>query len=144
MRTLAYASFALGLAACGGTPASFTGTLSISSPKNNDTVAATDGKISVAFDTNYVLKPAGGCNGQTGCGSVFLQVDGAACYASGKAYNVDATVSPTDVDLTLCPTVAGTHTISAELRQDDAAQDFVENNVTKDPITSSVTITVTQ
>lgn len=134
-------------AACSAssTSSTFGGRIAITAPKNNTTISApADGKIPVTIDTNYILKPFGACNGQTGCGSVFLQVDQQSCWAPGVMYNALATSSPTNVDLTLCPMVVGTHQITAELRQDDANHDFVEDSITKSPVTDSITIVVTQ
>ena len=132
------------LSGCSGDiPSSISGTLSIRSPADKAIVSLpADKKISVTFDTNYVLKDPGTCGGQSGCGSVYLLVDGTACNAPGKAWNANATSSPTSVDLALCNTAVGVHTISAELHQDGGT--FVENSVTKDPVTSSVTVTVQQ
>jgi len=146
MRNLLWV-LSIGVAACSAssTSSTFGGRLSITSPKNNATITApADGKIPVSIDTNYILKPFGACNGQSGCGSVFLQVDQQSCWATGAQYNALATSSPTDVDLTLCPMVVGTHQITAELRQDDANHDFVEDSITKSPVTDSITIVVTQ
>jgi hypothetical protein len=125
------------------TPSSLGGRLSISAPTSNEMIAnPSNGLIPVTFDTNYVLKDPGTCNGQSGCGSVYLLIDGTNCNASGEAWNVNATSSPDSVNLGLCATAIGQHTISAELHTDTGA--FVENSITKTPVTAAVTITIQQ
>ncbi|MEO6953447.1 MAG: hypothetical protein ABI321_16720 [Polyangia bacterium] len=129
------------LVACGGTPAGVNPELSLKSPADNSTITApADHLVAVEFSTNYFLKPTGKCDGQDHCGTVYLLIDNTTCDQSGKPYNTQAVVSPSSVDLSLCATAAGSHKITAELHNDDGT--VVESNVSHDPVTSSVTITV--
>jgi hypothetical protein len=126
------------------TSSTFGGRIAITSPADGTSVAKpSDNKLTVSFDTNYVLKDPGGCNGQTGCGSVYLLIDGSACNQSGKAWNTFATASPATVDLSLCSMAIGAHSLQAELHQDDAAGSFVENSITHAPVLSKVAFTIT-
>lgn len=152
MRSFLYSALvlvggSLPVVGCGSdsTPATLGGRLSITAPASGASLAKpANNKLTVTFDTNYVLKTPGGCGGQSGCGSVFLLIDGTACNQTGKAWNTFATASPIDVDLSLCSMALGSHSIQAELHQDDPAQSFVENSITHDPVTDKITITVTQ
>lgn len=142
MMFIALGSVSLVACSADSTPSTLGGRLEITAPSNGTSVAKpADNKLPVTFDTNYVLKNPGTCNGQTSCGSVYLLVDGTNCNATGKSWNTLATSSPMSVDLGLCSMALGAHTISAELRGDDG--NFIETSVTREPITSKVTITVT-
>lgn len=122
-----------------GSITSATASLSITSPTNNSTVnVGTNNEIAVNFNTNYTLRAPGQCDSIQNCGHVWILVDSSTCNQKGQDYNTLAVSSPAEVNLGLCPTVAGTHTITAELLNDlnDPVNDALGN-----PATSSVTIT---
>jgi len=82
-------------------------------------------KIPIAFTVaNFALKapmtPVGQCPLGT-CGHVHLNVDLAACNASGVPYNNAGISSPLDIDLGLCPkaTLPGAHTVTISLHNTD-------------------------
>jgi hypothetical protein len=130
-----------GACSASSTPGSIVGRISISDPTANEMVTLpADNKVPVSFSTNYTLTTPGACGSQAACGSVHLLVDGTACNLSGTTYNTLATSSPSTVDLSLCMMAVGTHTIEAELINDGGT--FVDDPITKDAITASVTITV--
>jgi len=145
MRTLFASLFlaSVSLVGCSSdsTPTALGGRLSIDSPSNGSAMnLPIDGKIAVNFTTNYVLKNPNTCAGQDGCGAVYILIDGTACNAQGQPFNVVATSSPFNADLSRCSTMLGQHKITTELHQDHG--EFVEDSVTHDPVTSTVTITV--
>lgn len=126
------------LAACGVSPET-TPTLDIDSPATDTQVyVGPDGLVPVSFSTNYTLKDPGACGNEDACGHVTLLVDGSGCNQALYSYNKLAVSSPTEVDLTLCQTVAGMHTIKIELRKDDGS---IVNDAAGNPVDEEATIT---
>ena len=145
LKNIAFVSVLALAGACSAssTPGSIVGRISISDPTANEMITLpADNKIPVSFSTNYTLVPQGTCGSQAACGSVHLLVDGTGCNLSGTTYNTIATSSPSSVDLSLCMMAVGQHTVEAELINDGGT--FVDDPITKDAITSSVTFTVQQ
>jgi hypothetical protein len=128
-------------AGCSTTPTAFGGNIAIQSPTDNSAVnAPLDLKIAVNFTTNFTLRAPGTCDGQSGCGQVYLTIDSSACNAPGLSYNALAISSPTDVSFANCASPIGQHRITAELHDDQGA--VVNGSVTGDPVASSITITL--
>jgi len=101
---------------------SSTPTITITSPADGATVAAgTDAmkSIPVAFTlTNFTLAAPG--PNEPGVGHIHVLVDGAACTPAAAPYdNADVSASPAMAQLSTCPAVAGPHTITLELHNND-------------------------
>jgi hypothetical protein len=144
---LAYAPLLLALTACdGSTPTnvkSGNGTIQITAPADNATVAATAANpgFDVAFTVSgFTLKTPGTCGGIASCGHVHITVDGTACNnpAAPGPYNNDGNASPIAASLDLCPQLSGAHVVVAELHNDDHSTYTDANNK---PVTSTVHIT---
>jgi hypothetical protein len=107
----------------GGGGSSAQPTITISSPANGATVAATAGThktVPISFTvTNFTLMPAGSCAGAAGCGHIHEFTDGTTCAPAGQGYNNQFAASPGNVWLDLCPTVDASHTTKLELHNDD-------------------------
>jgi hypothetical protein len=130
-------------AGCSTTPTAFGGNIAIQSPTDNSAVnAPLDLKIPINFTTNFTLRALGTCDGQNGCGHVYLTIDGSACNKAGQSYNALALSSPTDVSFANCAAPFGQHTVTAGLRDDQGAA--VTGTVTGDPVISTITITLQQ
>lgn len=71
--------------------------------------------------SNFTVKAPNSANCPAGsCGHVHINVDGNACNASGVPYNTAVTSGTTGtIDLSLCPSVAGVHTVTATLHNND-------------------------
>ena len=121
--------FALGTVGCGGSSSSGP-TVKISSVGSGGAVTFTADApdVAVVLSTSGItLKDPGTCAGAAGCGHVELFIDGTTCNdhedsASPKPYNSAASSSAAKAGLDYCPSfpsVAGSHTLRAELHNDD-------------------------
>jgi hypothetical protein len=138
-RTLGSLLVAMGLLGCGSAPKVIP-TLSISSPSNNATVnASATNQVAINFSTNYMLRTPGQCQGLDTCGHIYLLVDSSTCNQQDKGYNAIALTSPVQADLSRCPMVKGSHTITLELRNDDGS---LVTDLIGGQITTKITITV--
>lgn len=118
------------------------GTIKISSPTAGSSVAMNNGSIDVAFAiTNFTLKAPGSCGSTTNCGHVHVLIDGSSCNdtAGGVPYNVAATSSPAQPNFHLCPTAAGSHTITLELHNDDHSPYQVNGATVSDQVAITTT-----
>jgi hypothetical protein len=138
-------SLALALAACSSTtatPPPAEPSISISAPSNGATVTAgTDADKSVPLTfavVDFTLKAPGTCAGAANCGHIHVLVDGAGCTPAGQPYDNAATSSPAVAKLASCPKVAGSHTASLELHNDDHSP---VNGATGSVIAAQVTFT---
>lgn len=130
----------LGLLCGCGTAPKIVPTLSITSPSDGATVnASASNQIAINFNTNYMLRAVGGCEGLDTCGHVYVLVDSSACNQQGKPYNALAISSPVQADLSRCQMVKGTHTITLELRRDD---DSLVTDLIGGQVTTKINITV--
>jgi hypothetical protein len=132
----------LPVAGCGSaTPTAITPTLEIQSPSNNATVnlpaPPQPRLVAVNFQTNWMLKAPGQCNGAEHCGHVDVFVDSSTCNGLGQHYNAQAVFSPAEADFGKCSMPTGQHMISLELH-DDA--DRIVTDPLGEAVTSSVTV----
>lgn len=118
------------------------GTVKISSPAAGSTNAMNNGSIDVAFAiTNFTLKAPGSCGTATNCGHIHVLIDGTACNDTGGGlpYNVAATASPAQPNFHLCPTAAGSHTVTLELHNDDHSPYQVNGATVSDQVAITTT-----
>jgi hypothetical protein len=144
-------SWVLALCACDGTTdtsfKSGNGTIQITSPANNASVNATAAApdVDVAFTvSNFTLRDPAlkSCGTMPGCGHVHIVVDGTACNdkdAEGP-YNATGFASPIGAGLDYCPTLSGTHVVTAELHNDDHSIYTATGGTAV--VSNSITITV--
>ncbi len=114
-------------------------TVSITSPSNNSSVLLSGNKqIAINFESNYVLKAPGTCEGLANCGHIYLLVDNTSCNQPNMPYNALVVASPAQADLNRCTTATGQHTITLELHHDDGTP---VKNLVDNPVLSQVTVT---
>ncbi|MHB1844440.1 MAG: hypothetical protein ACYCWW_06335 [Deltaproteobacteria bacterium] len=127
------------LPATGANPA-----IVLDQPQNGSVVTAgsdSHSSVPVTFSVeNFSLSAPGSCPASSAglCGHVHVLVDGAACTPSGSPYDNAAVASPAKAYLASCSAVAGTHTVTLELHNDDHSPVQV-GGVT---VSASTTVTV--
>jgi hypothetical protein len=114
-------------------------TIKIKAPADMDMVSpAPDGSLKVNFSPdNWRFLPAGECQTDH-CGTAWINIDGDACNASGKAFNVEAPAAdmpsefpvPMTAQLALCPMKSGQHTVTVSLHQNGGAAVVASAKVT--------------
>jgi len=124
-------------------------TIKITDPKDLETISKDAEytmfpKIPIAFEiANFALMAPGSGAAKCPkgvCGHVHINVDGADCNVANLPYNAAAIMSPGIIDLGLCKAgVAGVHTVTASLHNDDHSDVTVTDGGTV--ISDTITIT---